>query len=65
METKITKIDSLLNLTIKSSGRGQNQLSALNSDDNAFPVGINRKFSSDDSGVKQQNSGFEGHSKRK
>ena len=65
METKLTKMNIVLDLPIKSAAGSQCSASTFNPTNEAFPVGIKRKFSSDDSPVKEQSGGFEKALKKK
>ena len=65
METKLTKMNIVLDLPIKSAAGNQRSASTFNPTNEAFPIGIKRKFSSDDSSVKEQSDGFEKALKKK
>ncbi|HPS54391.1 MAG TPA: flagellar hook-length control protein FliK [Sedimentisphaerales bacterium] len=53
METKMTSINSILELPVKSAAGSQH------STNEALSTGVKRKFSSDDSFIKEQSGGFE------
>ena len=59
METKLTPINSILELPIKSAAGNQRSSSTFNSTNETFSIGTKRKSPSDDSNIKEQSSGFE------
>lgn len=65
METKLTQLNSILDLPIKSIADSQRSSSTFSPINKAFPVNTKQKLFSSNSSVKEQNSGFEKALKKK